>query len=134
MSGPVARCAAWLSCLSGMALASGQEGAITLPSGLSATLGEVVRDAGAPDPAYRFRFIAPDLRSRVFDADGMVADMTFLCEQVALPRISDVKPLPGHVIISLADRLVEFGVYDPDVSQFFESFVPRDDRCEWELY
>lgn len=127
-------CALALSGPASVGLASGQGEDITMPSGLAATLGDVVWNERTPDLAYRFRFVAPELRDRVFDPDAMVADMIFLCEQVALPRIANTGPAPEHVIISLADRLVEFGVYDPDVSQFFESFVPQGDRCEWELY
>ena len=41
--------------------------------------------------------------------------------------------LDGEVIvISLADRVTEFGVSDPEATQFFEAFRLSNDTCIWE--
>jgi hypothetical protein len=66
--------------------------------------------------------------------DPVHRDVVWLCEHWALPRIPSPGPRPTRIIISLADRPIAFGSYDPEVTQIFESFrLPADrDACEWE--
>ena len=64
----------------------------------------------------------------------MTADLEWLCTEYALPRIADIGPRPGRVVISLADRPSTFGVHDPDVVQVFEAFRPEDGTCNWEMF
>jgi len=52
----------------------------------------------------------------------------------ALPRLSNIGPQPGRVVISLADRPSEFGVYDPAVIQVFEAYRSEVDTCIWEMF
>ncbi len=68
--------------------------------------------------------------------DGVHGDLLWLCETVALP---DLPPpgdpaRPASIIISVAERPVEFGEMAMDVAQQFEGFAPADDgrSCIWE--
>ncbi|MEQ9564663.1 MAG: DUF6497 family protein, partial [Pseudomonadales bacterium] len=64
----------------------------------------------------------------------VLADLSWLCESYALPRISSIGPQPTRIVISLADKSSDFGVYDPDVIQVFESFSLQGGACAWELF
>ena len=73
---------------------------------------------------------APDVLAQ----DPVHDDIVWLCENWALPRIAAPAPRPSQIIISLADREVPFGAFDPEAVQIFEAFrLPPDrDTCEWE--
>lgn len=115
--------------------AAAQEEALRLPSGLEARFFEVLTDRPAGGGLiYRFRYV-----SEAFDADpehlaALDDDLLWLCERHALPRISNIGPQPGQVVISLADRESAFGVYDPDVMQVFEAYRPEGGACIWEMF
>lgn len=111
------------------------EGKIEVPSGQDMSFVDMVHDAPGPDGlTYRFRFLAPDIAR----ADGTVTaemafeDMLALCETYALPRLAANAPAPGQIIISLADRPVDFGIPNPEATQFFEAFRPEGSTCIWE--
>lgn len=115
--------------------AAAQEEALRLPSGLDARLQEVVTDRRAGTGLiYRFRFVAEGLEGGDAAFDRVTADMDWLCTEYALPRISDIGPRPGRVVISLADRPSTFGMHDPDVVQVFEAFRLGDGTCNWEMF
>ena len=82
----------------------------------------------------RFRFVAPQI-AKGPDAiayDLAAPDMEHLCAAVALPYMTE-HALAGQVIVvSLADRVVEFGAADPDATQYFEAFRAQDGTCIWE--
>ena len=46
-----------------------------------------------------------------------------LCQNFALPRISDIGPQPSQIVSSLSDRPVPFGEAAPDATQFFEAYT-----------
>ncbi|WP_299363975.1 DUF6497 family protein [uncultured Paracoccus sp.] len=85
---------------------------------------EAAADADIVVPA------APDILMQ----DPNHADVVWLCENVALPRIRDMAERPQQVVISIASEESEFGTFDPEVVQLFEGFrIPPDrDVCEWE--
>jgi hypothetical protein len=115
--------------------AAAQEEALRLPSGLEARAFEVITDR--PEGGgliYRFRYVAEGFEARPEQLEAIGADLAYLCETHALPRISNIGPQPGQVVISLADRESEFGVYDPAVTQVFEAFRPENGTCIWELF
>lgn len=89
-------------------------------AGLGLTLSE---DDGELLPA------APDALLK----DPIHDDIVWICTNIALPEALKSAKRPEQIVISLADRQSEFGSYDPDVLQIFESFsVPADkDTCEW---
>ena len=63
------------------------------------------------------------------DAAG---DMMHLCQELALPYLQEYDLTGDVIVISLADRETEFGVADPDATQFFEAFRIEDNLCIWE--
>lgn len=114
--------------------ASAQEEALLLPSGLEARLQEVLTDRPGDGLVYRFRFVAGGFAVSDAVLDSVQQDLAWLCETYALPRLPAIGPQPSRIVISLADRPSEFGVYDPEVTQVFESFSAQDGSCQWELY
>lgn len=66
--------------------------------------------------------------------DPLHDDVVWLCEHWVLPRVAAPAPRPSQIIISLSDKEVPFGAYDPKAVQVFEAFGLPADRssCEWE--
>ncbi|WP_241741145.1 DUF6497 family protein [Paragemmobacter straminiformis] len=124
-------------------LAAGQEGpqvvagggvAVKVPSGQPVTLQDVIWNVAGPDGMVtRFRFLAPDIAGAV-DFDTAETDMIWLCENFALPRLSEFGPQPEAVVISLSDRALDFGDSAPEAVQFFESYRVEGGKCEWEMF
>lgn len=106
---------------------------LSLPSGLEVELQEMLREHSGEGLVYRFRFLAPEFK-QTDDVERVVADLEHLCSQFALPRLADTGPLPGQIIVSLADKPSEFGKYDPAVLQVFEAFRVEDGGCIWEVF
>ena len=68
--------------------------------------------------------------------DPVHEDIVWLCEHWVLPRLAAPSPLPGQVIISVADRPTTFGEVSMDAVQLFEAFSISADRksCTWEAW
>lgn len=111
-----------------------QDAPIALPSGATAYLQEVLTDRPGSGLTYRFRFVSDGFAPQAGAVDKVVGDLEHLCTAYALPRLSEIGPRPGQVIISLGDRPSEFGVADSTVRQVFEAFTIMDDRCIWEMF
>ena len=112
----------------------GVDDPVALPSGLEVLFHDIVTTAeGASGLTYRFRFLAPWLAGEV-DPRAVTADMGYLCEAYALPRVANIGPQPQQIVISLSDRPVEFGQISPDVVQFFEAYRPDGTTCVWEFF
>ncbi|MCW3781325.1 DUF6497 family protein [Defluviimonas salinarum] len=112
-------------------------GAITVPSGQEVTALDVIRSApGTEGLTLRFRFLAPAIgrEDGGISAESAQADMAWLCETYALPRLPEIGPAPAQIVISLADRPVPFGEVAPEATQFFEAFSRDGDRCVWEAF
>ncbi|QYK43074.1 MAG: acetolactate synthase [Paracoccaceae bacterium] len=109
---------------------------IPVPSGQSVTLIEVIwAEPGPEGLTFRFRFLAPQIApGGGITFDAAVEDMAFLCQDYALPRLSDIGPVPAQVIVSLSDRPVVFGEADPEATQFFEAYRVEDGICIWEAF
>lgn len=107
---------------------------VVLPSGLKTHLQEMLWDRPGGGLVYRFRFVAPEFSTDGMDFDILRADLEHLCNEFALPRLANVGPEPGQVIISLADRESEFGIFDPDVAQVFEAYSVENGSCIWEVF
>jgi hypothetical protein len=58
--------------------------------------------------------------------------MQHLCDTTALPYMAEYDLTGDMIVISLSDRKTEFGVADPDATQFFEAYRPVDNLCIWE--
>jgi uncharacterized protein DUF6497 len=105
-----------------------------VPSGQTVELQEVLLDDTSGQTVVRFRFLAPAIArdgGTITFTDAEL-DMAHLCETVALPYIAEQGIAAGKVIISLADRAVEFGTPDPDATQFFEGYRLENSTCIWE--
>lgn len=108
---------------------------VTVPSGQEVALAEVIRDAKGPRGlTWRFRFVAPAIarKSGTVAFAQAAADMDYLCNFYALPRLPQPGPRPGQVIISLSDQPIGFGVADPKITQFFEAYAIAEDGCKWD--
>lgn len=118
--------------------AIGQEaGPLAVPSGQEVRYLDTVQSAPGPEGlAIRFRFVAPAIArdSGSVGAEAAQADMEWLCNSFALPRLSATGPAPSQVIISLSDRAVAFGETAPEATQFFEAYAVVDGRCVWEAF
>ncbi|MCI2400763.1 DUF6497 family protein [Aliiroseovarius subalbicans] len=108
---------------------------IRVPSGQDVTFQDAIwGEPGATGLAVRFRFVAPRIARTVGDIEFLQAeeDMVHLCETFALPRVASTGPRPAQIIISLSDRVIEFGLSDPEATQFFEAYRPDGESCVWE--
>ena len=52
--------------------------------------------------------------------------------QFAPIEVANMHPQPEQIVISLMDRLVDFGATNPDATQFFEAYRIEDGTCIWE--
>ncbi|MEM9854856.1 MAG: DUF6497 family protein [Pseudomonadota bacterium] len=77
----------------------------------------------------RFRFLMPSIASGVSYAQ-VADDFLTLCEAYALPSLAG-QDIPNQIVISLADAPTEFGIANPDVTQYFEAFRPDGASCIW---
>lgn len=111
------------------------EDPLAVPSGQAVSyLDTIAGEPGPSGPTLRVRFVAPQI-AREGGTVGIAeagADMLFLCENFALPRLAGIEPPVAQVIISLSDRPVEFGVPAPEATQFFEAYRPEGGACIWE--
>jgi hypothetical protein len=133
-SASVTAAAAALAAAGGLAA---QEAALDVPSGQPVRYVETVHSAPGPEGlTLRFRFVAPAIARDAggVDAETAQADMEWLCNAFALPRLPATGPRPAQIIISLADREVAFGEPAPEVTQFFEAFTVEGDHCVWEAF
>ena len=105
---------------------------ISVPSGLDIALYDVILEADAQ--VARFRFLVPEIAvtggHKVF-AD-VIDDLQYVCDRVIVPALHGNGWQSGDVVMSVSDRPVDFGVYDPDVTQFFQPFRMEADACIWE--
>ena len=108
---------------------------IVVPSGQPVQFVELIKDAEGPaGETWRFRFIAPDITR---DGGGVPLDVTLddmhaVCDAFVAPALEKRGLEPAQVIISFADKAVEFGTADPDATQFFEAFSLDGQTCIWE--
>lgn len=108
--------------------------ALDVPSGQPVELHEVLIDDLGDETWLRFRFIAPRISREAgeIDYEAAAGDMAHLCQSLALTYIADFELEGDVIVVSLADRPVEFGTPDPEATQFFEAFRPVDNTCIWE--
>lgn len=107
---------------------------LTVPSGQPVAFFESLLDRPGTGLTARFRFVAPELPQKLAELSyaQLEADMSYLCDTYALPRIAT--PVPSIIVISLAQRETVFGSVEPDVAQIFEAYRPAGETCEWEAF
>jgi len=106
-----------------------------LPSGIEADLVEVLVDTVGTEQWVRFRLVAPAIdrgQENAPDFTALEGDFPHLCTTLALPYLAEYALEADKIVISLADRAVEFGATDPDATQYFEQFRAEDGDCIWE--
>ena len=108
--------------------------AIDVPSGQVIDLQEVLVEDMGEETWLRFRFIAPQIAEGpdAIAYDLAAPDMEHLCAVVALPYMIEHALVGQVIVVSLADRAVEFGAADPEATQYFEAFRAQNDTCIWE--
>lgn len=109
---------------------------VDVPSGQPVAYVDTVQNVPGEGLVFRFRFVAPQIARAggTVDEAAAQADMQFLCDSFAIPRIASTGPQPSQIVISLSDRPVEFGVPSPEATQFFEGFRIEAGKCIWELF
>lgn len=115
----------------------GDGAAIAVPSNQAVTLLDIIWNSTGPEgPAPRFRFVAPAIAreggSMTFEAAE--ADLQHLCESFALAKLAEKGISAPMVLLSLADRAVEFGISDPEATQYFEAFSIDGSTCSREIF
>ncbi len=115
----------------------GDDTAIAVPSGQAVTLLDIIWNSIGPEGAApRFRFVAPAIAR----AGGSVAyeaaegDLQHLCESFALAKLAEKGIAAPLVLLAMADRAVEFGVSDPEATQYFETFSINGATCIREIF
>lgn len=107
----------------------------TVPSGQKVEFLDLIRDVeGTAQSTWRFRFVAPRIAREGGDIPLEIAlsDIDALCDGFVLERLRDAGVWPDQVIISLADRAVEFGAPAPEATQYFEAYRIDAGSCTWE--
>ena len=117
----------------GAALAEGGV-VVPVPSGQHVELHEVLLDESPGETWARFRFLAPQIARETgsIGIDAALEDIDSLCAAYAAPAVADMRPAPRQIVISLMDRIVEFGATNPDATQFFEAYRVENGTCIWE--
>ena len=121
------------------ALTAAAADAVSVPSGQTVTLAEVLLDEAPGQPGdtwARFRFLAPQIArgTGTITYEAAAPDMDHLCGSIALPYLADHGVSAARVVISLSDRMVPFGAQDPEATQFFEAYRPEGAACMWEAF
>ena len=106
---------------------------VPMASGLEVVFHDVIRDIAGDGLTYRFRFVVPAI-GQGLDFLDVVEDMERLCSEFALARVPQPGPKPARIVVSLMSEPTEFGVANPDVVQFFESYSIENDLCMWEVF
>lgn len=107
---------------------------LRVPSGLDVQFHDMIPNELYDGLTYRFRFVAPQIGAEDTDFMAVNDDMAHLCTEYALPRVSNIGQEPAHIIITLMQEPVEFGVATPGVTQFFESYSIENGLCIWEVF
>ncbi len=107
---------------------------LPVPSGQPVELRDVLLDNNPGELWVRFRFVAPKIGATAgrIGYDVATVDMEHLCQTLAIPYVAKHELEPARVVISLSDRPVEFGLSEPDATQFFEAYRLEQSRCIWE--
>lgn len=107
---------------------------VDVPSAQPVELHEVLVDQVGADIWVRFRFLARDIGKDPGQKSfaDVEQDFAVLCDAVARPYLKEYDLSADVIAISLMSKPVDFGVSDPDATQFFEVFRLSSDGCVWE--
>jgi len=107
---------------------------IAVPSGQPVTFQDVIWEEEGEVNIYRFRYIAPEIArdGGTVGFEQAEQDLHYLCETSALPVLIEQKRAVNQIVITLSDRIVEFGKLSPDATQFIDAYRPEGTSCIWE--
>jgi hypothetical protein len=115
-----------LACLAFISDSNVPEQWLRLPSGA----GAIPLDLILEEEVQRVRMIgqglAQDVAGYQRDPQRLFDDMLNICTR---HLASSSVPEGTNVVVTLMDKEVQFGLSDPTVIQYFESFVIRDGVC-----
>ena len=117
-----------IATLFGCAVAAGEP--FETGSGVAYQFHDIIDEA----PVWRLRFVVDGLGQAGLTYAELADELAVLCDAYALPKISEAGGDPERVVITLMSKPVEFGVMDPETTQFFESFTIEDASCIWEAF
>lgn len=104
---------------------------VAVPSGQPLELIEAFWDlADEGTPTFRLRFLAPEIGAGR-DFSDVEGDFSHICQTLALPNVPPERD-GALIVVSLSERPVPFGTFDPEVTQFFEGFRAENGTCVWE--
>lgn len=115
----------------------GTDAPIAVPSGQAVVLQDIIWNSEGPEgPAPRFRFVAPAIArdGGSIGFDLAEADLLELCQNYARTALAEKGMAAPLVLLSIADRAVEFGTSDPEATQYFEAFRIEGDTCVREIF
>jgi Family of unknown function (DUF6497) len=115
----------------------GDGAAIAVPSGQFVTLLDIIWNSEGPEgPAPRFRFVAPAISrdGGTISYDAAEVDLQHLCEGFALAKLVERGLDAPLVLLAIADRAVEFGVPDPEATQYVDAFRIEGTTCVREIF
>lgn len=110
---------------------------IAVPSGQVVTLLDIIWNSEGPDgPTPRFRFVAPGIARVGGSVDFATAegDLQHLCDGFARGHLAQRGLDVPLVLLSMADRALEFGMSDPDATQYVEAFLVQGPTCVREIF
>lgn len=109
---------------------------VAVPSGQTVTMAEILSDENPGALWLRFRFVAPGIARDGGEVSHeiAIADIDWICANLALPYIEQQGLTPARVVISMADRAVPFAVTDATATQFFATYRTEDGLCIWEEF
>jgi hypothetical protein len=118
-------------------ITAGDGTAIAVPSGQAVTLLDIIWNSQGPNgPAPRFRFVAPAIAKNggTVSYEAAETDLVALCESYVIATLAQKGNSAPLVLVSIADRAVEFGVSDPEATQYFETFSIAGSTCSREIF
>jgi|LauGreSuBDMM15SN_2_FD.fasta_scaffold32996_1 hypothetical protein len=118
-------------------ITQGSDAVIAVPSGQAVTLLDIIWNSIGPEgPAPRFRFVAPAIAklSGSVSYEVTEADLVALCQSYVIGKLAEKGVAAPFVLVSFADRAVEFGVSDPEATQYFEVFSINGSTCSREIF
>lgn len=105
-----------------------------LPSGFHVEHFDTIREEGDQGVVMRVRFVAQGLGGDGADYASLAPDMEHLC-QVFAPRLAaETGEIPRRIVVSLMSEPTEFGIANPQVTQYFESYLVENGLCIWEAF
>lgn len=131
---PIAGMTALVVTLGGAAIAEGAgDNVRTVPSGYDLYLQELLFELRQDNSnVARFRYVMPIIGQEAITFVDVEQDFPHLCENDAIPTLSQHGETVDQVIISLADRELDFGATSSVATQFFEAFRVENGVCIWE--